>query len=318
MPCSPPLSSSSSAARAAWPTLREVFHSSLGQWKSQVWNENAWKLPVVVVPWIAFGSFIVDEEAHLSRVRKLEDARTEDEQQFAELKQKIKHEFEEEMLEIGDCGNCEKQGFCCCYDAEVRRTKARLLEELPKLRRLAPKKNYSHLSCIGERLSKEDLEARSDIVSVLKERIDAIPDGSTNGVKQTGGWTDSTSSYTGIKIYSTSDGRSDSEYFQQTEESDRFRNEYEIQRMKQDQGLDVIAEGRDTLKHKAGDMNKEIDRQLPLMDEIDDKVERAKDDLKNTYVRPKNAIIQLRSSRNFCINIILLCLISGIAAYLYK
>lgn len=62
-----------------------------------MWNENAWKLPVFVVPWIAFGSFIVDEESHLSRVRKLEDARTEKEQQFAELKQKIKHEFEEEM-----------------------------------------------------------------------------------------------------------------------------------------------------------------------------------------------------------------------------
>lgn len=53
-------------------------------------------------------------------------------------------------------------------------------------------------------LSKEDLEARSDLVSVLKERIDAIPDGSTSGVKQTGGWTDSGSSYAGIKIDSTS------------------------------------------------------------------------------------------------------------------
>lgn len=53
-------------------------------------------------------------------------------------------------------------------------------------------------------LSKEDLEARSDLVSVLKERIDAIPDGSTSGAKQTGGWTDSASSYAGIKIDSTS------------------------------------------------------------------------------------------------------------------
>lgn len=49
-------------------------------------------------------------------------------------------------------------------------------------------------------LSREDLEARSDLVSVLQERIEAIADGSTSGAKQTGGLTDPTSSYAGIKI----------------------------------------------------------------------------------------------------------------------
>lgn len=40
----------------------------------------------------------------------------------------------------------------------------------------------------------------------------------------------------------------------------------------QDQGLEVIAEGLDTLKNMAHDMNEELDRQVPLMDEIDTKV----------------------------------------------
>ncbi|XP_018499980.2 syntaxin-71-like isoform X1 [Pyrus x bretschneideri] len=194
-------------------------------------------------------------------------------------------------------------------NAEIRRTKARLLEELPKLRRLAPKKVKG--------LSKEDLEARSELVFVLKERIEGIPDGSTTAAKQTGGWTDS-APYAGIKIDSNSDRRYDNEYFQQTEESDRFRQEYEMRRMKQDQGLDVIAEGLDTLKNMASDMNEEIDRQVPLMDEIDDKVDRANADLKNTNVRLKDTIVKLRSSRNFCIDITLLILVLGIAAYLYN
>ncbi|GAB2212321.1 hypothetical protein Droror1_Dr00020280 [Drosera rotundifolia] len=38
-----------------------------------------------------------------------------------------------------------------------------------------------------------------------------------------------------------------------------------------DQGLDVIPKGLDTLKDMAQDMNEEFDKQVPLMDEIDEK-----------------------------------------------
>ncbi|KAJ6971477.1 syntaxin-71 [Populus alba] len=91
-----------------------------------------------------------------------------------------------------------------------------------------------------------------------------------------------------------------------------------MRKMKQDQGLDMISDGLDTLKNMAHDMNEEVDRQVPLMDEIDTKVDKAAADLKNTNVRLKDTVNQLRSSRNFCIDIVLLIIILGIAAYLYK
>nr|CAB3460780.1 unnamed protein product [Digitaria exilis] len=62
--------------------------------------------------------------------------------------------------------------------------------------------------------------------------------------------------------------------------------------VKKDEGLDVIGEGLETLKNMASDMNEELDRQVPLMDEMDDKVDRANADLKNTNVRLKETVLQ--------------------------
>ncbi|CAL5400979.1 unnamed protein product [Camellia sinensis] len=239
---------------------------------------------------------------------------------FARLYSVFDSDLDQALQKLESVPAEKNRATAVAINAEIRRTKARLIQELPKLQRLALKKVKG--------LSKEELEARTDSVSALKERIEAIPDGSTNGAKQTGGWAASASS-TGIKFDTTSDRRYDSEYFQQTEESNNFRNEYEMRKMKQDEGLDVIAEGLDTLKNMAHDINE----QVPLMDEIDDKsnatsteetvecpksVDRAASDLKSTNVRLKDTVTKLRSSRNFCIDIILLCVILGIAAYLYK
>ncbi|XVF04916.1 hypothetical protein REPUB_Repub05bG0126000 [Reevesia pubescens] len=192
--------------------------------------------------------------------------------------------------------------------AEVRRTKARLMEEVPKLQKLVKKKVKG--------ISKEDQETRFDLVLALPERIRAIPDGSTPGVNQTGGW-GASSSNKNIKFDSSED-RFDCDFYQQTEESNQFRQEYEMRKMKQDEGLDMISEGLDTLKNIALDMNEEMDRQVPLMDEIDTKVDKTTSDIQRTNVRLKKTITEMRSSRNFCIDIILLCVILGIASYLYK
>nr|GEW82685.1 syntaxin/epimorphin, conserved site-containing protein [Tanacetum cinerariifolium] len=242
-------------------------------------------------------------------VEKQRDLNISGDDAFARLYASVESDIETALQKAETAKNEKNRASVVAINAEIRRTKAKLIEEVPKLQRLAMKKVKG--------LAPEEFAARNDLVQALPDRIQAIPDGGAAAPKPAGGgWAASASRTNNIKF--DSDGKFDDDYFQQSEESSQFRSEFEMRKMKQDQGLDMISEGLDTLKNMAQDMNEEVDRQVPLMDEIDDKVDKATSDLRNTNVRLKHTVNQLRSSRNFCIDIILLCVILGIAAYLYN
>ncbi|PWA38410.1 Syntaxin/epimorphin, conserved site-containing protein [Artemisia annua] len=123
-------------------------------------------------------------------------------------------------------------------NAEIRRIKVRLMEDVPKLEKLAKKKVKG--------LTKEDLASRCDMVLALPERIQAIPDGSNRSFNASG---------SSNKIKFDTDRIVGVEYFQESNEANQFRSEYEMRKIRQDEGFDVISQGLDSLKNLARDMN---------------------------------------------------------------
>ncbi|VVA31232.1 PREDICTED: syntaxin-71 [Prunus dulcis] len=241
-------------------------------------------------------------------IEKQHDLNPHSDDAFARLYARFDDEIQVTRQKAEKAATETNRAVAVASNVEIRRTKTRLMEEIPKLRKLAQRKVKG--------LSKEDLETRNDLVLALPERIQEIPDGSETAATKAGGWATS-ASHKNIK-FDSSDGNFDSAFFQQNEESNQFRTEYEMRKMKQDEGLDIISEGLGTLKNLAHDMNEELDRQVPLIDEIDTKVDKVTSDIKSNNVRLKDNLHKVRSSRNFCIDIILLCIILGIAFYIYN
>ena len=97
-----------------------------------------------------------------------------------------------------------------------------------------------------------------------------------------------------------------------------FRDEFEEAKARQDEGLDEIAKGLKVLKNLGGEMDEEIKKQTPILDAIDNKLDSTNIELRTANGKLKHVITQMRSTRHFCIDVILIFIILGIGLYLYN
>ncbi|KAL7170101.1 hypothetical protein ACSBR2_035033 [Camellia fascicularis] len=133
-----------------------------------------------------YDKYDFDKKKHLN-LSAVDDA-------FARLYAAVDSDIDAPLQKAGAASNEKSRASAVAINAEIRHTKARLLEEVPKLERLAIKKVKG--------LSTEELAARNDLVLALPDRIQAIPDGTAAAPKQSVGWTGS-ASCTEIKFDST-------------------------------------------------------------------------------------------------------------------
>jgi SYP7 family syntaxin len=85
-----------------------------------------------------------------------------------------------------------------------------------------------------------------------------------------------------------------------------------------DKHLDDISQSVGVLKEMATEMGKEAEQQGIMLDNLDKKVDDVNDQLENLNTRMRKALENIRKGDRFIVDIILLCILLGIAGYIYS
>ncbi|KAK9800875.1 hypothetical protein WJX73_004063 [Symbiochloris irregularis] len=202
-------------------------------------------------------------------------------------------------------------------NAEQRKAKANLLEvELPKLEKLVRK----------GKTTPEIIADREKKVVQVREAINGVADG-IHAARKPGqigaGPTRLGRGQKGpainIDVTSVSDHRRDNaDFYSHTHETRAFQAENEAAAKRTDKALDEVEKGIGTLKGIGEAIGETLKNQEGLLDAMEDKVDDAIKDLKTNNMKLKGLVTKMGSGRNFCIDIVLLCIVLAIALYIYN
>lgn len=198
-------------------------------------------------------------------------------------------------------------------NAELRRSKAALLEtDVPKLEKLIRK---------GKNLTKTVIDDRMAKVKKIRDGIADIPDGVHGPRKPTrlGGTSRIPAGATASIELSGPDARAmnNPAYYQHSAESKALVDDWQVAKKKQDLHLDNIEKGLSTLKGIGEAMGETLKTQDVLIDTIDTKMDNVTKELKTNNMKLKGLVESMRSKRNFCIDITLICVLLALGLYLY-
>jgi len=207
--------------------------------------------------------------------------------------------------------------------AELRRDKQRLIaEELPKLQACVKK---------GKGVGPEVVQARLAQLDALASEIDAVGDGANVGARPLrpqapearGGFLGLGRKAPNLGEIQLSDLNADDPeldpaYYNETAEAAGFRQDWLRAREVQDAYLDRIGRGVGDMKEIAQAQADEINRQAPLVDAVEERVETVTSELRNNNVKLKQVVTSIRSTRKFCIDFVLLMVVLGIGMYIFS
>ena len=263
--------------------------------------------------------------------------------------------LEERLDDIADVSERAKvetnRAAIAAMHAEVRRGKNSLRGEIPKLRKLANKSSSSNNNAKKKKRATSDggdiedesmyeRDGRETLIDQFEQRIEDVPDGVSRMIPRTpskkvphhhrslsrdiemGTYTNPFEQPETLREQHLNNNNNNNnnrfEGMEHTEESRQFRQEFEDRKKTQDTDLDEISRGLQTLKRLGADMDEEMARQQPAIENIDFKMDGAQAEMKTANMRLKETVEKARSSRHFCVDATLICVLLGIGMYLYR
>jgi hypothetical protein len=214
----------------------------------------------------------------------------------------------------GEVSTEKNRALRASLNAELRKEKALLLEELPALQRLV-------------RTGKPTPEVEQERLERLEEAQQAVEDlgdGNQAGASlrpqreiSAMGASTSYSRDRPIVLDASTLSAGDPSAYQHTAATDQFVRDVNVSQSRQDIALDNIERGLSTLKDLGGAMNEELERHDILIDEVGAKMDTVTKELQTNNMKLHGLVTQVRSSRRFFIDLILICVVLALGLYIY-
>lgn len=227
---------------------------------------------------------------------------------FAECAADIRADIEILLERVKEAEKEKSKAVVATINAEIRKGKAKLKLRLPELIKVAKKKR--------KKLAPEVLEARKKTIEDIEAEIETIPDGTALSKRTR---KDNLLAQRGpieLKVDFNNMAFEPVDNMDHTEESSKFRQEYETGKKKQDGVLDEISRGVGVLKQIAKDMDGELKKHEELIDAIDDKVDKNTTEIRNANKKLKTMLSEIRSPQKICVDLLLIAVMLGIGAYI--
>mmetsp|Transcript_33638 Transcript_33638/g.79844 ORF Transcript_33638/g.79844 Transcript_33638/m.79844 type:complete len:286 (-) Transcript_33638:56-913(-) len=235
---------------------------------------------------------------------------------FSETYEKVFHDVQA-LSERAESISAEKNRAAIAEaNAQLRRAKQAILQDdIPKLQKLLKK---------GRDVTRDIVKEREQLIAKLIEACNEVPDG-VHGVRRPLRPSSSTATTSGGRQKEVIIGGFDSDntfhnpsYYEQTDESQGFRQTWDTAREKQDKTLDEIAERLGQLKEMGEAMGEELDRQDPLVNNLELQVDRINEDMSSNNKKLKNTVHKIRSGRRVCIDIVLVLVLLMVLYWIYS
>lgn len=236
---------------------------------------------------------------------------------FAEECAELEAEIERLMLIAAEVAQDGNKAAVASKNAEIRRVKNVLLNEaISAIQKMVKK---------GKGLNKELIADRQSQVQELVEKIYAIPDGMSLAANKRPNRYNKLDKHgkkpvVMLDVDNTAGNRVEDNplYWQENEETQRFEKHWEERKGRQDEQLDRIDGHVSLLKEIAENMGDAIDRQDPVIDDIETQITKHTAALKTNNVKLKGLIHKMANARNFCVDVVLLIILLAIGAYIYS